>query len=75
MAEPDSVKELARLAREAAQMRWGREDTGSAPVLPGKEKRDDGPDPERMSGDEEREVLKALDPFWTRGIVKPEDET
>ena len=56
-------------------MRWGREDTGSAPVLPGKEKRDDGPDPERMSGDEEREVLKALDPFWTRGIVKPEDET
>ena len=56
-------------------MRWGREDTGSAPVLPGKEKRDDGPDPERMSGDEEREVLKALDPFWTRGIVKPEDES
>ena len=73
MAEPDSVKELARLAREAARMRWGPEDTGSAPTLPGKEKRDDEPDPARMSGDQERAVLKALDPFWTRGIVKPED--
>ena len=70
MAESDSVKELARLAREAAKVRWGPEDTGAAPVLPGKEKRDDEADPERMS----REVLKALDPFWTRGIVKPEDE-
>ena len=74
MAEPDSVKELARLAREAAQMRWGPEDTGAAPSLPGKEERTEEPDPARMSGDQEREVLKALDPFWTRGIVKPEDE-
>lgn len=73
MAEPDSVKELARLAREAARMRWGPEDTGSAPTLPGKEKRDAADDPDRLSGDEERAVLKALDPFWTRGIVKPED--
>ena len=73
MAEADSVKKLARLAREAAQMRWGPEDTGAAPTLPGKEKRSDEPDPNLMSGDEEREVLKALDPFWTRGIVKPED--
>ncbi len=72
MAEPDSVKELARLAREAAKMRWGPEDTGSAPTLPGKDRRT-GTDPERLSGDEERAVLKALDPFWTRGIVKPED--
>ncbi len=73
MAAPDSVKKLARLAREAAQMRWGPEDTGAAPTLPGKEKRSDEPDSKRLSGDEEREVLKALDPFWTRGIVKPED--
>ena len=73
MAESDSVKELARLAREAAKVRWGPEDTGAAPVLPGKEKRGEEADPERMSGDQEREVLKALDPFWTRGIVKPED--
>ena len=72
MAEPDSVKELARLAREAAKMRWGPDDTGAAPVLPGKDKRTEI-DAERLSGDEERAVLKALDPFWTRGIVKPED--
>ena len=72
MAEPDSVKDLARLAREAAKMRWGPEDTGSAPTLPGKHKRTEV-DKERLSGDEERAVLKALDPFWTRGIVKPED--
>ena len=73
MAESDSVKELARLAREAARMRWGPEDTGAAPTLPGKAKHPHEVDPERMSGDEEREVLKALDPFWTRGIVKPKD--
>ncbi len=54
-------------------MRWGREATGSAPVLPGKERARRDSDGKRMSGDEEREVLKALDPFWTRGIVKPED--
>ncbi len=79
MAEPEakatSVSELAQLARAAARMRWGPEDTGSAPVVPGKEKRsDDEDDPDRLSGDQEREVLKALDPFWTRGIVKPEEE-
>jgi hypothetical protein len=73
VAEPDSVKELARLAREAAKVRWGPDDTGAAPTLPGKDKRADEANPERLSGDEEREVLKALDPFWTRGIVKPED--
>ena len=73
MAEPDSVKDLARLAREAARMRWGPEDTGAAPTLPGKEKHPDEADPQSMSGDQEREVLKALDPFWTRGIVKPKD--
>lgn len=72
MAESDSVKELARLAREAAKMRWGPEDTGSAPSLPGKDKRTEI-DPEGLSGDEELSVLKALDPFWTRGIVKPKD--
>ncbi len=73
MAEPDSVQELARLAREAARMRWGPEDTGAAPTLPGKEKSSGEPDSDALSGDEEREVLKALDPFWTRGIVKPKD--
>ena len=71
MAEPQSVSELARLAKSAARMRWGPEDDGSAPVLPGKERR--AGDPDGLSGDEERAVLKALDPFWTRGIVKPED--
>ena len=73
MAESDSVKELARLAREAARMRWGPEDTGAAPTLPGQEMRAGEPDSDALSGDEEREVLKALDPFWTRGIVKPKD--
>ncbi|HCV00700.1 MAG: hypothetical protein CL897_02550 [Dehalococcoidia bacterium] len=73
MTESDSVKELARLAREAAHMRWGREDNGSAPSLPGKGKRVDEDGTERMSGDQELAVLKALDPFWTRGIVKPEE--
>ena len=71
MAEPQSVSELARLAKSAARMRWGPEDDGSAPVLPGRERRAD--EPGGLSGDEERAVLKALDPFWTRGIVKPED--
>lgn len=74
MAEPESVGELARLARSAARMRWGPEDTGSAPVLPGREKRAGEDDSDRLSGDAERAVLKALDPFWTRGIVKPDDE-
>ncbi len=73
MAEPQSVSELARLAKSAARMRWGPEDSGSAPVLPGREKRAGGADADRLSGDEERAVLKALDPFWTRGILKPED--
>ena len=73
MAEPQSVSELARLAKSAARMRWGPEDDGSAPVLPGRERRGDEADPDGLSGDEERAVLKALDPFWTRGIVKPED--
>ena len=73
MAESDSVQELARLAREAARMRWGPEDTGAAPTLPGEERSSDEPDSDALSGDEEREVLKALDPFWTRGIVKPKD--
>ena len=71
MAESQSVSELARLAKSAARMRWGPEDDGSAPVLPGRERR--AGDPDGLSGDEERAVLKALDPFWTRGIVKPED--
>ena len=71
MAEPQSVSELARLAKSAARMRWGPEDDGSAPVLPGREPR--GDEAGGLSGDEERAVLKALDPFWTRGIVKPED--
>lgn len=73
MAEAQSVSELARLAKSAARMRWGPEDTGSAPVLPGREKPAGEADPGGLSGDEERAVLKALDPFWTRGIVKPED--
>ena len=73
MAEPQSVSELARLAKSAARMRWGPEDDGSAPILPGRERRADEADPGGLSGDEERAVLKALDPFWTRGIVKPED--
>lgn len=74
MAEPESVKELARLARSAARMRWGPDDTGSAPALPGRERRAGGDGAGRLSGDEERAVLKALDPFWTRGIVKPDGE-
>ncbi len=73
MAEPDSVKELAHLARRAARMRWGPEDTGSAPTLPGKETQARDVEPSCLSGDEERSVLKALDPFWTRGIVKLDD--
>ena len=68
----DSVEKLASLARRAAQMRWGPEDSGSAPVIPGETGSSrDADDPVRMSGDEEAEVLKALDPFWTRGIIKP----
>ncbi len=68
----DSVGKLASLARRAAQMRWGPEDSGSAPVILGETGAPRGQDdPDLMSGDEEAEVLKALDPFWTRGIIKP----
>ena len=31
------------------------------------------PTPTACPVSKEREVLKALDPFWTRGIVKPEE--
>lgn len=68
---PAAPKALARLARQAARMRWGPEDSGSAPTLPGKEPAARDAATGRLSGDAERAVLKALDPFWTRGIVKP----
>lgn len=68
----DSVGRLASLARRAALMRWGPGDDGSAPPIPGETDAPRGPDdPDRLSGDEEAAVLKALDPFWTRGIIKP----
>ncbi len=70
----DSVEKLANLARRAALMRWGPDDDGSAPTIPGEIGASRDPDdPDRMSGDEEFAVLKALDPFWTRGIIKPSE--